>query len=791
MSNFSKHTLQLLQFYDIVKDISAYCVTDAGKQYCLNMNVECNYETMSARKKKGSCCLSLVKVKNEPPLKFFPPFEYLFQESNRMVTLPIEEIYAIGLFTKSIQALQLWEQNYETKNEITALIQNIPALTEVSNAIFSIMDDTGSLKSIPSLKKIQKQIAEEEQLLKNIMAKYLSGENYSAMLQSTVPTTKDGRQVIAVKSNFKGRIQGIIHEYSQTGATFYLEPADVVEKNNELCSLHAAYDAELLRILSDTSKKIFAQIKEIQHALQICAQLDTIIASCKWAVENNGVFLDSPQQDTDSAQNTEAKIFLKQARHPLLKKPIPIDIALNEKTRVLIITGPNTGGKTVTLKTVALFALLNQAGFPVPCENGSRLPYFDTVMCDIGDEQSIDLSLSTFSAHMKNIAHILETATERSLIVLDELGSGTEPQEGCAIAMAVLDELIERGSYVFVTTHHGALKQYGFTNEACENASVSFDSEMLSPTYKITIGVPGESHAFDIALKNGLSEKTITQAKKIIGNHQTDISALIENLIEKNKTADTLILNAKKTERSAMEKIRTVDLKELKLKQKELELREQGYKRLDTFFTEKRRELENLIRHLREGELSKEKIAETKNWLQTFETDLQAEHDGLETEQLAFEGNTAQEIYENFAAGDLVYVPDYNKSGVILRAEKDNTYLVELGNMKLNLPANKLKPEKNQNATVSVGVELTKSEKPAFELKLLGMREADAKKALINQLDLAAMSNIREFSIVHGKGDGILQKMVHKVLSKNKSVAEFYFAKPEDGGTGKTYVKLV
>lgn len=790
--NISVHTLNILQYHEVMQIFARACITEEGRALIAARTPSSDFEEIERRKKISKSLLELHKFLTAPPVQFFPPVLSFLQEEK--IPLEIEAIYSVGLFTKRVAALHRWRTDFiaddktgqAENNETVAFVAQFPDLTELEQNIFSLIDENGTLQNIPSLKKIEHEISNCETEMQKLLNRYFTDEKFAGIMQSNIPTTRDGRQVLAVKANFKGRISGIIHEYSQTGQTFYIEPSDVVEKNNDLYEAHARYHAELKRLLTETTQEIYAQKEKLTAALQLYAELDCMYAAVKIAQEQDWNFLISKKH------SDEAKIALHRARHPLLKNPVPIDIVLPEKTRVLIITGPNAGGKTVSLKTLCLFALLHQSGLPVPCKAQSELPVFDFIACDIGDDQSIDLSLSTFSSHMKNIAHIVNNATAESLIALDELGSGTEPQEGSAIAMAVLDELIEKKPFVFVTTHHGSLKNYGYTKTFCENASVEFDNTTMEPRYKIIMGVPGESHAFDIAAKSGLSDKIIDNAKNILGENKTDISALIKGLIEKNKTSDEMLLRIQEKEKTINEKIRRVDLKELTVKQKEFHLREQGYKKAEKFFSEKRRELENLIREIREGELTKEKIAASKTWLNDFEHELHAEEAELKTESdyLTRAQHPEPAETKEFQEGDSVFSSDYNRSGIILRKEKDGLYLVQLGNMKLQLSAGSLRAEKQSSALVSIGVELTKSEKPVFELRLLGMREQEAKKALTNQLDLAMLSNVKEFSVVHGKGDGILQKMTHKILVTHPAVREFYFARPEEGGTGKTYVKL-
>ncbi|PIE97734.1 MAG: endonuclease MutS2 [Treponema sp.] len=789
----TEHTFEILEYNKICQNISKLCMTEEGKTECLNSKPSTDKSEISAKKKLASDFLALLQLDLKPPIKNRPPvLPFLKELKVKGAILKIEGIYSVGLLAKALYELHKWAENFlndnpNTENTAVLFIKNLPELETIRKAIFSFINEDGELQNIPVLSKIQKEINKIEDDITKIMQSYF--KNYKDLLQSELPTVKDGRQVIALKSNYKGRIKGVIHNYSQTGQTLYIEPDDIVEKNNELFSAEAKYRRELQKLLAELTEKIAENFSVIQHSISKLTELDIIYASARWAKQNNCVFA-LPTDENNP-------LCLHQARHPMLgKTAVPIDLKLLNKTKVVIITGPNTGGKTVTLKTVCLFALMNQTGWAVPASEKTRLPIFDFIACDIGDEQSIDQSLSTFSAQMKNISGILTIAGKKSLIALDELGNGTDPQEGCAIAMAVLDDLIEKGALVFVTTHHGALKNYGYTNELCENASVEFSHKTLAPTYKILMGVPGESHAIEIAENNGIPDKIISKANKLLTDNKADVSALIKGLIKKHSDLNEFEAVKKKEEKKLREAKRTADLKELKLKQKELELREVGYKRLDNFLKVKRKEMENIIREIREGEITKEKTAGVKKWFNEFEQSLANEKEEINAEQKKIKEKTKSEKNKNSTPelkdGLQVFVSSYNRHGEIIRKERNGKWLVAIGNLKLSLPEEELIPEITERAEkkTEIIIENKSSQKPVFELRLLGMRYEEASLALQKQLDLAVMHRLLQFSIVHGKGNGILQNMVHKTLKQFPHIKDFYFAKPEDGGTGKTFVVL-
>jgi DNA mismatch repair protein MutS2 len=463
---------------------------------------------------------------------------------------------------------------------------------------------------------------------------------------------------------------------------------------------------------------------------------------------------------------------------------------------MVIITGPNTGGKTVALKTLGLLALMNQAGLALPCAEGTVLPVFDGIYADIGDEQSLSQSLSTFSAHIANIAGIISQSTERSLVLLDELGSGTDPQEGSAIAMAILDHFIEKNSTVLITTHHGILKDYGYSRSGVENASVEFDPRTLSPTYRIIMGIPGESRAVDIASRNGLPGDLVEKARGYLDEERSDVSALIAGLKEKHRALNDAALSAKEEETRLREARRQADLKDLSLRQKEHILKTQGAGEFRRLLSESRKKLENLVREIREAEPQpgRETTLKVKEFLQDLADDSAAIDAVLEAEERALH---IRDTSADFAPGAEVLAGSSRRRGRILRRDKQDkqgeiSWLVEVGSVKMSFPQSELvltEPLPEQKPLIAV-TELAAPLDAKLELSLRGMRLEEALDALRHQMDAAVLAGLREFSIVHGKGEGILQKGVQDFLNTSPLVAEHYFSRPELGGTGRTEVVL-
>lgn len=864
----NQRTLDILDYPRIREELAGFCMSEEGKAFALSLEPLADAAEIRRLKSLSSAWTQSLRSETPPPFRAWPPVgPFLSRLPVEGSSLVIEELYALGTFADISHDLREWALAREAQISsgrrdslasgagvgtagapgVASLLRSADAplldealklddLSPVSAEIFRIVDRAGELRDLPELRAIRQGILKIRQDIDRLVNAYLSDESLKSSLQSTLPTVKDGRKVIALRANFRGRVKGIVHEVSQSGQTVYVEPEDVIDRNNDLVSEEHRLSREVARILRELTARIAPFHDAIRSARDSMVFLDAMGASARWGMANRCSYA---YEESPNNPDMPPVIELRQARHPLLReRAVPVDLVFVPGGRVLIVTGPNTGGKTVSLKTVALFALLNQSGWPIPAAEPTVLPTFDYVGCDIGDEQSLDQSLSTFSGHMKNVARILEEATDKSLVLLDELGSGTDPQEGSAIAMAMLDTLLERGSTVLVTTHHGILKNYGYTHEGCVNASVDFDQNTLSPTYRILMGIPGESHALDIASRNGLDQSIVERARSYLQEERADVSALIKGLTAKHEELDRFDQDKKKEESSLREKRRKIDLRELQLRQRENELRESGYRKLESLFDNSRKELENLVRALREGELTREKTLGMKGWIADFEKLVDEEREGLRAareeaddlsreiaERIALESaedqaagssgagvsaggprgasrgasrkrpaNERTQTIPDFAPGIEVYVGASRTRGTLVREEKNGLWTVNAGMLRMTVAAKELSavPVSGQPRAVSIEVEQGTGgdDVPAFELRLIGMRHDEAMKALERQLDLASMKGLREFSVVHGKGHGVLQQAVHEALSIYAGVTDYHFARPEDGGTGKTIVTL-
>ena len=838
-------TLTELDYYRIRDEIAGLCKSEEGKADLLSREPFSNpaqYESLKNLSREWSACFSSAR---DLALKGWPRVDSLFAVIKTSgARLDLQDLYALGLFCKASREAK--EKIAGSKDELglknlDSLAQKIPDLSRAEEEIFKVVDKDGGLKDLPALREIKSAMQKIRREIEASFKKIVTDPALSRSLESTLPVMRNGRQVLAVKSSERSKIKGIIHELSNSGQTVFVEPDEVVRLNNDLVQKEYELESAVRKILEETTARLMESAGDFDAALPIMVRLDATQAAAKWGLERGCSYaLLAGTGDGEAAQ-------LLQARHPLLKdKAVPIDIKFMQGKRVLVITGANTGGKTVAIKTFALFCMMNQSGFPVPAAEGSRLPCFDSVYADIGDEQSIDASLSTFSAHMKNIALAINEATDKSLVLLDELGSGTDPLEGSAIAMAVLDRLIERGSFVLVTTHHGVLKNYGWTNPVCSNASVEFDAENLMPTYRIVMGIPGESHALEIAERSGMGAALVQKARGYIQSQAADVSALIKGLNQKHLELDQLLQKAAERE----ERLDAVALKneekEIKLRRREHDFKAAQSKEESAFLRESRRKLENLIRELKEGEVTREKTLAAKQFkedlaaaekvhsdiLQAEESNLLRDEEKFEKKKNSHKSNKPSKVKTKnsealktatptlaprkaleeaapvFEEGAKVHSMATGAEGVLLRKEKDDLWLVQFGALKITARQKDLRLDasaqgkgsaKNipswqylaaENAGGAARGPGGQAERPAYELRLLGMRADEAVKALERQIDLCVLNGLDHFSVIHGKGTGALKEAIQKYLKAAPAVQEFSFAPAEDGGEGKTYVKL-
>ncbi|MDX9826422.1 MAG: Smr/MutS family protein [Spirochaetia bacterium] len=821
-----EHSLSLLDFPRIRENVASYCLSEEGRglvRAALPIDDGLRLRAFA---------LDLDRLARYLEAHSLPGFSFpsIHEALNRLArpgsSLEMEELLSLGHWSRNFESLTAflskvsWErlqadgagiENAEgaerseaaelesfdperlaavwAEEPAAALIDRLPKLQDVYKIIFNVISPEGELRELPELKRLNDAIRKKNRELLRLASSYGRDPELRAALQSEEPTQRDGRTVLAVRANFKGRVRGIVHEASSTGQTLFIEPEALVEKNNELVRLDARLKAEVLRIFRETSDTLRPFYAELCRARESLAYLDQRLARVLMASREE---LLPPELDDQG-------LTLWRARHPLLgKKAVPIDVDLPEDTRMLIITGPNTGGKTVTLKTIGLFALMRQFGLWLPFAQGSSLPIFDAVLVDIGDEQSIDQSLSTFSGHMKVIAGIAAKASAKSLILLDELGAGTDPEEGCALAMGLLDYFIDLGALTIITTHHGILKNYGYTKPGCLNASMEFDSTRLAPTYRIVMGIPGQSRALEVAAQVGLPGIILDAARQYLDEERSDIGELVKSLSEKQRAIEQLEREQRRRIQSTVEDRRKLDLAALQVRQKEQELRRRGVAELKNLLNESRKTLENLIRELRESKGGQESVIEAKRFLSQLAESVENQAAALVREETAIQESLEQEASEtrDFSEGDEVLYGANRRRARAVRKAAPGQWLIELGSLRLTVSAAELLPaRKKTDTSPGYDVELAPREggeapKAKFELDLRGFRLHEALEAVERQIDAASLQGLKSFSIIHGTGEGILGKGIHDYLRDQGAVEDYHFARPEEGGYGKTQVRL-
>lgn len=791
-----QHTLAVLEFEKIRTELLDYCISEDGRTAVSRQGFFYNQSDLEPLQNKVEQAREFMEREEFPSFEFPALHTDVHELTKEGVVLEGEEIVRFARYFNSAHRLSAYlhlagEYGYA---EIAAYGQEIGDFRSAAKEIFSVLNTDGTVKdSHPELRKQRAQLARLRNELNKAAQSYL--QQNSGRWQSDVPTQRDGRIVLPLKAQFQNMVSGVIHYSSARGATVYIEPPELMTKNNQIAQTEQEIREIILSILRDLTKSLAARVPEIEELLQVVADVDSFLCRARYGRIHSCV----------RPIYRERGFKLKRARHPLLREAaVPIDIETAEDVQSLIISGPNAGGKTVTLKTVGLLAMMNQFGLQVPADEDTELAVFNGIYADIGDEQSIEGSLSTFSGHMTKIAEMLEHADVHALALLDELGSGTDPGEGATLAMAILDEFLKRGATTLSTSHHGLLKNYGYTTPRVQNASMDFDASTLTPNYRVVVGLPGESHALDIASRSGLPAHVIEMARNYLSHESGEVSKMIKELEQRQSEFKQRETTLKQREAELKDQIKQNDLAALRMRQREHELKQNGYGELNRFLREARQELENLVHDLQSkgragtsqrgydgGGLTKEDTKRVKEFIRTIEQREAAEKSQVEEEEAEFVSNHNYQ----FEPGMEVLTGPGRRRGTIVRKAKKGHWLVEVGAMKITLPETDLSPAapaKHDSAEKPhYGYTSETSGTPAvFSLDVRGERLDQALDMVNRQIDNALLANLYEFEVIHGKGEGVLQTGIQKLLQESARVEEFYFSRPEHGGTGKTIVKL-
>lgn len=790
----NEKTLRVLEYNKIIEMLIDKAESQLGKDRISKISPLIKIEEIEKLQKETEEALSLLVKRGNPPLYGIHSISYELKRVDIGGSISPGGLIKVSDSLRVSRSLKNFIK--ETKGDRTSdnpIIENlVEGLSvfkdiedEINNAIINENEISDNASS--TLKSIRRQIVIKNDAVKDKLNSIIGSQSNKKYLQDSLVTMREGRYVIPVKSENRSQVPGLVHDMSSSGATVFVEPMAVVELNNQLRELELKEREEIERILSVLSNMVGVQSEYIGNNEKILTELDYIFAKGKLALAMNG---------TKPILNVKGYINIKKGRHPLLnsKNVVPIDAYIGRTFTSLIITGPNTGGKTVTLKTVGLFTLMAQSGLHIPADFNSEIAVFNQVFADIGDEQSIEQSLSTFSSHMTNIVDILNKVEHNSLILFDELGAGTDPTEGAALAMSILDHLLKLDVRTIATTHYSQLKLYALTTENVTNASVEFDIETLSPTFKLLIGVPGKSNAFEISKRLGLQDYITDYARNLISKENVEFEDVLQametdrKIIERDKLeAEKLKIEIENLRRGlSSEKDKTSEMRDKIIQKAKEEAR--------SILKDAKEESDLIVGELRDisAEVGRERNKRIQEAQDMIKSKLGNVESALSKDILNVK---SKKIPKNLKVGESVEVLSLGQKGVVLTIPDDNGNLnVQIGVMKVNVHLNTLRRINSDDGEKSIRSSKTimssKSKTISTEIDLRGMNIEEAIIDIDKYLDDSYIAGLAEIHIIHGKGTGALREGVTSYLRTHRHVKTFRLGKYNEGGDGVTIVEV-
>lgn len=777
-------SLDVLEFDKIKALVEKETISDIGRGKAQNMSPATDLNTVQFQIDETDELSQIYNKHRLPSLSGLSKVSQLIHRATIGGVLNVSELNLIKrLIQVQNQFKTFYNQLLEDDEEILYPIlhgrmDQLPVLTDLYQTIHQKCDtydlyDNASYE----LQGIRSKIASTTQKIKQNLDRIVKSQSNQKKLSDALVTVRNDRNVIPVKAEYRQDFNGIVHDQSASGQTLYIEPNSVVEMNNTISRLKNDEAVERERILIELTAEVATEAEGCLTAENVMGQIDFLIAKARYA---------SSIKATKPTFNTERTVYLPKAFHPLLDQDTVVanTIEFAEDISTVIITGPNTGGKTVTLKTLGLIVVMAQSGLLVPTLDGSQLSIFENVFCDIGDEQSIEQSLSTFSSHMKNIVEILQEATADSLILFDELGAGTDPSEGAALAMSILDYVHNVNSLVMATTHYPELKAYSYNRDGVMNASVEFDVTTLSPTYKLLMGVPGRSNAFDISSKLGLDKTIIQQAQSMIGQDEQEINEMIASLESNSKRVDDQRIELDRLLREAQETHDNLEKKYEQYQAYEKRLMDEAKDKANQRVKSATQEADQILKDLRT--LRDKKGADVKEHeLIDKKKQLDDQYEAKDIKQ-----QVKKQKWDEIHAGDEVKVLTYGQKGEVLEVVSNDEAIVQMGIIKMKLPLSDLEKTKKTQEAPTKMVKRQNRQNIKMDLDLRGYRYEEALNELDQYIDQAVLSNYQQVNIIHGKGTGALQKGVQNYLKNHKSVASYRNGMPSEGGFGVTVVEL-
>nr|WP_255724550.1 endonuclease MutS2 [Shimazuella soli] len=774
-----------MEYLTIKNRIKNLATTSLGQEAIEAMKPSSDYFHVEQQLRITQEAMDFLRLKGEVSLHGLEDIRAALIRVTKGSILQIEESWAIattihaGRQVKS--AMRQLSEESATLPYLRKNCEQIASLDDLEAEIKRCISEDLEVKSTASeeLRAIRQKLITGRQRIQETLQQMLRSSRIQKMLQESLITIRNERYVIPIKAEYRGSLAGIIHDQSASGATLYIEPQSVVAMGNQLRTWELEESREIDKILAALSNLVAEVTNELTENVAILGELDGLFAKAEYARIEWAIV-------PKIIQNGPLK--LKQARHPLLDRElaVPIDLELGNNIQAIIITGPNTGGKTVTLKTVGLLALMMQSGFPIPALDGTIMPVYSGVYADIGDEQSIEQSLSTFSSHMTKIIRILHEIDEHSLVLFDELGAGTDPTEGAAMAVAILNHVLHKGCSIVATTHYSELKVFAHTHPKAVNASVQFDVETLRPTYKLEIGVPGESNAFSIAKRLGLSEEIIEAAKEEISQEESRLEEVITSLAKAKREAEEEGMKAQSLREEAERLYRDIREKWQLWEEEKFQLQEKARQEARSIVNLATREADEVLSELRQW--AKERPQDVKEHkLTEARSRLQQANPGV---TLVAQKETFAPEKEQLVVGDEVKAKSFGQKGTVVEVLADDQYRVQVGSLKLVLDRSGLTKLKS---TATATKPITSVRSRSFVKSEIDLRGKLVEEALVDiekYLDDAILAGFKQVHLIHGKGTGALRKGVHAYLAKHRRVAAFRNGEYSEGGLGVTVVEL-
>ena len=796
MSELFDKSIRTLELPRVLQLLSDQAVSAEAKARALRVRPETEPEEVLRLLDQTDAARAMIGLHGSPSFSGVKPVSEALDRADRGGSLNTRELLTIaGLLTAARRAKEYFNDEAVEKTAIDHLFLSLHGNRFLEEKIKRCIVDEDTIADAASteLADIRRHMRAAQAKSRQILQKIISSPTYGKILQETIITQRDGRFVVPVKAEHKGDLPGLVHDISSSGATLFVEPMGVVQANNELIELEAKEQKEIERILAELSAEAAAHREDIQWDYDTLVHLDLIFARGQLSYKMDGV---RPEIRRDGA------IHLRRARHPLLdaKKAVPIDIELGDTFDTLVITGPNTGGKTVSLKTLGLLTLMTQCGLHIPVGDRSAISVYERVLADIGDEQSIEQNLSTFSAHMTNIVSILREADSKSLILFDELGAGTDPVEGAALAIAVIQHVRAMGARVAATTHYAELKTFAMTTAGVENASCEFDVETLSPTYRLLIGIPGKSNAFAISKRLGLPDEVIEAAKVQMSGESVRFEDILTQLEAKRQA-----LEKREQEANRLYRQREEDARRAR------EFREQMERAKENARSRGEAEAKRILRDARStadqvfAELSEMRKAQARAERAANANEAQAElrRKLNEAEDAVSKRDARQEPIPKpsrpIREGDLVEIPGVRQPAEVVSVGKDGTLQLKAGALKMKAKADEVRliedderAAQKKKAAVSISHNAARQLRTsaARELDIRGLETLEAEGVVENFLSAAVMGHLDTVTIIHGKGTGALRKAVHDILRRNRAVKSFRLGVYGEGESGVTVVTL-